>query len=81
METSQKSALRAEDASQPQSAPTQTYRPLTQKDVADAFEGVRQRANAGNARAREFVKKFFDARPELVTRFGNTARHTRAGPH
>lgn len=45
------------------------------KTVADALERTRQKANAGEPRAREIIRKFLDEHPEVWSKVGNLARH------
>lgn len=54
--------------------PVETKR-LDPTTPADALQRVRRRANAGDQRAREVLKKFLDAHPEVWSQVGNLARH------
>ncbi len=47
----------------------------TPANLADALKRVRRRANAGDLRAREVLKTFLDAHPEIWSEVGNLARH------
>jgi len=46
---------------------------VNQERLAQTFERVRQRANSGDRRARESLKAYLKANPELWTRFGKLA--------
>lgn len=47
--------------------------PVTREDFARAFDDVRRKANAGDARARKVMRIYLDSHPEVWTRFGNLA--------
>ena len=50
-------------------------KPAEPTTLTDALQRVRWRANAGDQRAREVLKKFLDAHPDFWSQVGNLALH------
>ena len=69
------SQIRQVNGSTPEAEQQEVAMRPSETTVPEAFERLRQRANDGDERAREVVKKYLDANPELWSRFGNMARH------
>jgi hypothetical protein len=78
METQQEPVVSKEHGLQPQSKHKEGHPPLTAKVFGETFERVKDRANKGDERAREVLKKYLDGHPELVSYIGNMARYAEA---
>ena len=71
----QKKAVREQDSSQSRPAREHGLPLVNQQAMAEAFSRLRQRANEGDERAREVLKKYLDANPDVAARLGNMAQH------
>ena len=70
--------IRQVNGSSPEAEQEEVTTPSNDTTIPEAFERLRQRANEGDERAREVLKKYLDANPELWSRFGNLAGHAEA---
>lgn len=73
MTTSSKNSGSGQNAPRPQPECEKARLPVTQEAFARAFDDVRKKANAGDARARKVMRIYLDSHPEVWTKLGNLA--------